>query len=521
MAVYQISKIQIRRGRSITGPGFPQLASGELGWAIDSQELYIGNGSISEGAPAVGNTKVLTSKDISSGSSGLVSNLTHIYKSQDSTITTGSNPNFPVSRTLQTILDNFVNAYSFGAVGDGVTDDTFALQRAINQLFANLNLKSFLNTSAGVARRVTFTIPAGIFLITDTLVIPSYATIIGAGIDKTIIKYTGIGVAMRCTADSDSIYTTIRPRYINIAGISIQTTEIATTCLDITNAFGCTFRDIKLSGNWFLGVSTSNKGINLAGTETTSFNDVFIDHFFYGVYVGDTVKNVTFETGSISTTEYGFALGVDLDNTSTGPVNFYISNYNFETITLEAVIGNIASSTSVTNCNLVNVGGDNTAPTVPQIYFAMPRNHVADINSDRTAILSAPSSLLPRYIPEVSGVSKYTSDVITASLIVAGSSVALFKLPLPTDNTGLISGPISYNVNYVFSGLFTRQGTISIVANSPTIVSSEEYTCSATSSNGILLDFTVAIANNSIVISYTNTLTNNPGTLTYSYIATI
>ena len=54
MAVVQISKIQIRRGRKNTGSGLPQLSSGELGWAIDSQELYIGNGAVAEGAPTVG-----------------------------------------------------------------------------------------------------------------------------------------------------------------------------------------------------------------------------------------------------------------------------------------------------------------------------------------------------------------------------------------------------------------------------------------------------------------------------------
>ena len=63
MAVVQISRIQIRRGQKNQGAGLPQLASGELGWAIDTRELYIGNGAVSEGAPTVGNTKVLTQYD--------------------------------------------------------------------------------------------------------------------------------------------------------------------------------------------------------------------------------------------------------------------------------------------------------------------------------------------------------------------------------------------------------------------------------------------------------------------------
>ena len=58
MAVVQISRIQVRRGQSQQGSGVPQLASGEIGWAVDTRELFIGNGAVSEGAPSVGNTKV-------------------------------------------------------------------------------------------------------------------------------------------------------------------------------------------------------------------------------------------------------------------------------------------------------------------------------------------------------------------------------------------------------------------------------------------------------------------------------
>jgi hypothetical protein len=57
MAVTQISKIQVRRGRQ---ENLPQLAAGELGWAIDTQQLYIGNGSFEQGAPNEGNTEILT-----------------------------------------------------------------------------------------------------------------------------------------------------------------------------------------------------------------------------------------------------------------------------------------------------------------------------------------------------------------------------------------------------------------------------------------------------------------------------
>ena len=90
MAVVQISRIQVRRGKK-GQTNLPQLASGELGWAVDSQELYIGNGSVSEGAPQVGNTKILTTAD----------NIFDIadqyeYRKNDSIIQTGATARTPI-----------------------------------------------------------------------------------------------------------------------------------------------------------------------------------------------------------------------------------------------------------------------------------------------------------------------------------------------------------------------------------------------------------------------------------------
>lgn len=57
MAIVQISQIKHRRGLQ---ENLPQLASAELGWSLDSRRLYIGNGSLDEGAPETGNTEILT-----------------------------------------------------------------------------------------------------------------------------------------------------------------------------------------------------------------------------------------------------------------------------------------------------------------------------------------------------------------------------------------------------------------------------------------------------------------------------
>ena len=190
MAVVQISRIQHRRGRAGTGTGFPQLASGEIGWAVDTQELYIGNGSVAEGSPAVGNTKILTQRDLTSAGN-LLQQLSYIYKVNDSAISTGATTAAPVSRLLQDRLDDVpVSGASFGVIGNNVTDDTVALQRAVNQLFLNTSNKASLETSAGARARVYINLAPGMYKTSGTIFIPSYASIRGAGRNKTYIKYT-------------------------------------------------------------------------------------------------------------------------------------------------------------------------------------------------------------------------------------------------------------------------------------------------------------------------------------------
>jgi hypothetical protein len=64
MAIYQISRIQVRSGKKGGSTGVPQLATGEFAWAVDSQELFIGNGPLFDGAPEIGNTRILTEHDM-------------------------------------------------------------------------------------------------------------------------------------------------------------------------------------------------------------------------------------------------------------------------------------------------------------------------------------------------------------------------------------------------------------------------------------------------------------------------
>jgi hypothetical protein len=207
MAVVQISRIQVRRGRINSGTGLPQLASGEMAWAIDSQELYIGNGAVSEGSPAVGNTKVLTQKDLET-QFNILNTIKHIYHATDSSITTGPTANNPTTRLLQDKLDDLVSAYDFGVTGNGVADDTVALQRAINQLFLNPTTKSSGTSVIAKRTRVTLALQPGVYNISSTLYVPAYASIVGAGSDKTFIYYNPVSTVTGATTNGQNILTT-------------------------------------------------------------------------------------------------------------------------------------------------------------------------------------------------------------------------------------------------------------------------------------------------------------------------
>jgi hypothetical protein len=178
-----------------------------MAWAIDTQQLYIGSGSVSEGAPAVSNVKVLTQNDLAAQGS-LIGSIQYVYKVNDTTITTGASANSPVSRYLQSRLDDDVTTSDFGTIGDGAADDTIALQRAINQLFLNPTTPANASSNAGVSKRVILKIPAGVFKISSTIYIPSYASLIGAGADKTTIVFDPSFTIVGQSATSSNVITT-------------------------------------------------------------------------------------------------------------------------------------------------------------------------------------------------------------------------------------------------------------------------------------------------------------------------
>ena len=105
MAVVQISRIQHRSG---TSDNLPQLARGEIGLAVDTRRLYIGNGG--SNAPQTENLEILTSR-----SNLLEVSETYTYKDAQIGFSaqTGASASSPIVRTLQEKIDDVASVRDF------------------------------------------------------------------------------------------------------------------------------------------------------------------------------------------------------------------------------------------------------------------------------------------------------------------------------------------------------------------------------------------------------------------------
>jgi hypothetical protein len=116
MAIVQISQIQVRRGLE---QDLPQLAGGEFGWSQDTRRLYIGNGTLQEGAPVLGHTEILTEFSVlnfTNGTNSAIANLSLLVSNVESNVTaiTSSIPT-PVSKFLPISSTGTVDNFSSNA----------------------------------------------------------------------------------------------------------------------------------------------------------------------------------------------------------------------------------------------------------------------------------------------------------------------------------------------------------------------------------------------------------------------
>ena len=528
MSVVQISRIQQRRGRKNTNYGFPQLASGELGWAIDTQELYIGNGAVSEGAPYVGNSKILTEHDDILQFVDL-----YQYKKNDPTIQTGSASVQPVTQSLQSRLDNLVSIREFGGIGDGIVDDTLAFQRAIDQLFLNDATKE--NTSS----RVVLYIEPGEYLISNEIRIPPYAHIVGAGIDSTIIHQTEDYAIFRFVdsistpddyTDFASMSSLERPRNILISSLSLETDSNRIIYLDNTDS--TLFDRVKFVGVYLNGTTPNENqiGVEIRGASRVFRSDNVLFHYCifnntgYGIFSDSDHNNINIENCIF----YQLYDAISIGGNDDGSINTSITNCYFDLIDRYGIrikkgYGNISNHNK-----FMLVGNDNEGyanAVYPIVKFDTDGNQsIGDYFERNRKLKDQNNFAYLAFIPSIqsSGMIYDNINFHKTIDITLGSPIVFLRLPLFDSGKYIID----YVIKKTSFGASVRSGTMNVTVDIDNELSdlSDSYSYTGDSSVENIV-FTVGLQKYGSEATIPDTLTinifnpsgNGVGTMNYTY----
>lgn len=523
MAIVQISRITNRKGLQVE---LPQLAGAELGWSVDERRLFIGNGTIAEGAPVVGNTEILTEfSDI------LAFQTTYTYKGEAAgyVAQTGASAGAPVSQSLQSWLDQWASVKDFGAVGDGVTDDTDAINRALYQLYCR-------EVNPQIRRSLFF--PAGVYLINETIVIPSFATLYGEGKDNSVIKMAvGDDSAVRAyvVRTGDSLQQTgnnigsngaITPRYITVRDMGFETADNYGDVLLVQDAENCTFSNVNFMGP--LTTSDLNTDVdNMSGVRFASsaslvcraitFDTCSFTGTNYGINTDQQIEGITVCNSSFDTLYQGVVLGEGTPVLG-GPTGFKILNNFFDNIYAEGIIfGDV--SLNATGYNIFYGVGNHfnstTSPATAVILFRTSNNISVGDMFERAPEYSttylridlsnqASIGFVGGNLLKIGPSDIYAEPITTLSNNVTAQSIYEF------DTTLIRSTTMNYSIT---RNTGVRQGTFCVVpTGGGTLTYNDDYVENETTG----VTFSATQSGNDVFINYTTTNTGVDGSITFT-----
>ena len=526
MPIVQISRIQHRRGKRTD---LPQLAAGELGWVIDEQRLFIGNGTVSDGAPAVGNTEIVTE-----GSSAFTTALSYTYKGYlgDSTPITTSQ-----QRTLQDRLDEYVSVRDFGAKGDDSTADLTAIQNAIDELYIDTDKDDTR------ARRVLF-FPAGTYKISSALKIPPFAHLVGEGPDKTIIKNSGNNAVMVMQDDEGNVGSNIgnssatTPTQIQITNMTLrQSVAYGGVSLDrVTNAY---FNNVKFQGTFASGGTdgSTSKGVtvtNSTATHSTSnivFNQCQFTKFARLIDLSFNCTNIKFHACDFKTAFYGALIGAEMDGSTTGlddgPRDIQFTSSSWSDIGQQAILVSPATGTTddagprhiVSHANFYaktvgnNFEGVGSIREVPIIQFDNDECSSVQDFFERTDLRRSDGSSELNAAPEVQGIGVTTKLIKSQTLPDNTSSATTINEFPALSSKGIV---IKYKIT---RGTLDRTGEFIISCSTNAVGFDDTFTESG-ADVGVTLTAALdnkdsTAGNETVAFKFTTTSTGTAATIDY------
>jgi hypothetical protein len=521
LAIVQISRITQRKGLQ---EDLPQLAGAEFGWSIDERRLYIGNGTLEEGAPVIGNTEILTEF---SNIIPLVQDYTYSgFAATGYTVQTGPTPGTPVKLSLQDWMDQFATVKDFGAVGDGVTDDTAAINRALYEIYCR-------EINPAIRRSIFF--PAGVYRVSGTIVVPPYATLIGEGPDNTIIQMQAGATAAYVMQTGDSLQQVgvdigtngaTPPISITIENMSFQSLDPMNIAL-IDRASQCIFNQVQFVGPLTtaeLTVDTDDTACvrfassNALETHQVRFDNCTFTGTTYGIATDQQVRGIGITAGHFSTLHKGIVVETNPAGAQYDPQGFGITSCDFDIIYAQGIVFSTERNATAQNTfgDVGNHFGGITQPYTVIIDFLSPNNiSVGDLfeRSNDDAVLHPRIQLNGEAsIAFTNGQQLAMGSYVRAS----GLTVGLTNNVLAPTNaiTYSLGGVDALSINYtIVRGTAYRTGIINITATgSGTLNYTDDYTENA--NTGITL--TVTQTGSTVFVKYISTNTGVGATLTYS-----
>lgn len=513
MAVIQISKIQVRRGLQ---ENLPQLASGEMGWSVDERRLWIGNGTLSEGAPLIGNTEILTE------GSDILSLLVYTYKGSDSGYTsqTGPTATTPVVRTVQNKLDEIVSLRDFITAADISSNDyTASLQRAIDQVFP-------INYYAEVRTRRVLHIPAGTYPVASVITVPPHAHICGDGAQSSIIKQTSVIAegTFKLRDSKGQVDTTMGafaadlPFQVTIEDLQLENATDNDIAI-VDSAKDIFFNRVKFKGSKPQPVLLDNSkaAVRIKDTVGPTRNVIFDKCIFseitdawaaQGDVAGVILNHCHFDTlyrGLVTSANVASPQGVKV-------VSSFFSNISKQAI----VSGDNSSITSAFNYyDQVGYGNGSYIVTTSANTAVVTWNTSNNYSIGDIYTRSAGNITIKPLIEILSNAQPVVAQLTTSGTLQQGigrietlldnSVSATTSLTLPTLSTTIVDYSITRSGN-------TRIGTMKVTQIGGTATYEDNY--SETANVGVILSFQPSASD--AILSYDTTNTGSNATLKYS-----
>ena len=186
-----------------------------------------------------------------------------------------------VQQTVQTKLEQYISIKDFGAIGDGVADDTAAIQACLDAIQSSSALGG------------TAYIPAGEYKITATLDLPANVSMEGAG-QFSILRVYG------CDGINILSSNVIGPRRVAnfwLYGSGADAfSAIVCDILPAPKAMGLLFDGVYIS---FFGTGVSGRGLWHTAFRNCVINQVHVGMIFYGQNVKITVDTCSVTHGGL------------------------------------------------------------------------------------------------------------------------------------------------------------------------------------------------------------------------------